>query len=817
MNHCRLISKISWQQRAGIGTLGFFGLFLTLVAMVPKPAEAVDCSLINVICWITYGVSNIVYAVVWLLGLLFTKLTNLLISIIAPYSDFVTSPTVQVGWVIVRDLSNMFFILVLLAIAFGTIFKSEKYNYKTLLPRLLAMAVFINFSRTITGLVIDFAQVIMLTFVNAFQAAAGGNIATSLGVANLLSISAEADAVGMMDVLISLLFAALMLFIMVAVVGVLLATLVTRIIALWVLTILSPGAFFLSTFPAGKQHYDEWWTKLICWAFSGPVIAFFLWLALATMVESGDRVAAVGKNKAMQSSIKNAPTGVVSAQFEELNMTRFVIGIALLYAGLIISQKFCGVGAAFVANTAKSYGTKAVMGVGKWAGKKALLAPVKPLSMLEDKTRIGERILSRTPILGRMKFAQRGAEALQSRRKSLYEEQQKHSKEMAPDTLANLVSKKPVGIMSLKGSSERAAILKQALSTPAVLKNMKPEAQREAFAEYEKIATRSGNPTMLQDLKDLEKKNPLLIGDPSEKDSAGKPTARATRSQEAMKKVSAASALEMDEDTLKAAAPYLNESTKKHVAERGTQKQAAALAEAENKPSLISGANERKAKLKSMQDEEAKRSGLPAPLAASNVVSNFSTEEQAKSYSAMTDEQRQSAIKTLQVGSLTADQLTAEGGKFAAELAQDPTKRKEISDNPDLASSFAKGLQTFLASAKGAALPPARKQEMAVAATMSGAPVSKVFAPGTGTDLDAAMKGPDASGILKNIKAADFSSTPALQSSIVNNIDVNATLPNLLTGSTEQKGLALAIARHMSDAGKDIPATIEAMIRRARL
>jgi len=66
----------------------------------------------------------------------------------------------------------MSFILILLIIAFATILRQESYS-KKLLPKLLIMAVLINFSRTIFGLLIDFSQVIMLTFVNAFSAGGG--------------------------------------------------------------------------------------------------------------------------------------------------------------------------------------------------------------------------------------------------------------------------------------------------------------------------------------------------------------------------------------------------------------------------------------------------------------------------------------------------------------------------------------------------------------------------------------------------------------------------------------------------------------------
>src|SRR5688572_16403838 len=71
---------------------------------------------------------------------------------VAQYNGFVTSAPVANGWGIVRDVTNMFFILVLLVIAFGTILGVDAYSYRNkMLSRLLIMAVVVNFSRTICG------------------------------------------------------------------------------------------------------------------------------------------------------------------------------------------------------------------------------------------------------------------------------------------------------------------------------------------------------------------------------------------------------------------------------------------------------------------------------------------------------------------------------------------------------------------------------------------------------------------------------------------------------------------------------------------
>jgi len=46
----------------------------------------------------------------------------------------------------------------------------------------LLFALLVNFSRTIAGIFIDISQLIMLTFVNGFAQAAGGNFVEALGI-----------------------------------------------------------------------------------------------------------------------------------------------------------------------------------------------------------------------------------------------------------------------------------------------------------------------------------------------------------------------------------------------------------------------------------------------------------------------------------------------------------------------------------------------------------------------------------------------------------------------------------------------------------
>ena len=99
--------------------------------------------------------------------------------------DYILSPTnfsftnaliVQTGWHITRDLANMFFILILLIIAFATVLRIQTYAIQQLWWKILVAALLINFSLVIAGFVIDFTQILTTFFIK--QALGGGSFGT---------------------------------------------------------------------------------------------------------------------------------------------------------------------------------------------------------------------------------------------------------------------------------------------------------------------------------------------------------------------------------------------------------------------------------------------------------------------------------------------------------------------------------------------------------------------------------------------------------------------------------------------------------------
>jgi hypothetical protein len=286
--------------------------------------------------------SWIVQYIVQLVGGLITLILWVLVGV-AQYNDFITAQPVVSGWAIVRDFCNMFFILLLLVVAFATILRVEGYDIKKMVPKLLVMAVLINFSKTICGLILDGANLVMNTFVSSFKDQLSQGFTQLLGINQILQVKTTSDsatlsgaAFGSAQTLIALFLAVVVSLIALVVIIVITAVLVIRMVMIWIYIVLSPMAYFLSTIPGGKKYASQWWGDFTNYVIVGPILAFFIWLSLTSMNVSSNIVTLASSQGAAPDSIKSAfTTGDV--------IIRFIIGIGMLLEGLIISQKIAGV------------------------------------------------------------------------------------------------------------------------------------------------------------------------------------------------------------------------------------------------------------------------------------------------------------------------------------------------------------------------------------------------------------------------------------------------------------------------------------------
>lgn len=104
--------------------------------------------------------------------------------------------TIDIGWGISRDIANMFFILILLIIALATILGVESYGAKTLLFRVIMVALLINFSLVFGFLIIDFTNVLSGGFYQAIIGSSGsvsGGLMRGTAINQVFDISSAAS------------------------------------------------------------------------------------------------------------------------------------------------------------------------------------------------------------------------------------------------------------------------------------------------------------------------------------------------------------------------------------------------------------------------------------------------------------------------------------------------------------------------------------------------------------------------------------------------------------------------------------------------
>lgn len=181
---------------------------------------------------------------------------------------------VLVGWVAVRDIMNIFFVLALIVISLATILRIEAYNWKKLLARLIIMALLVNFSKVIAESIVSFADLILNLFIT--------NDSWSIGLGELASNTYggrkyfEGFFTG--DILAVAVGKLILACVSLVSFTALTVLFVIRLVGIWILIIFSPMAFALNILPATQQYAQMWWNYFIKYLIWAPVAAFMILL-----------------------------------------------------------------------------------------------------------------------------------------------------------------------------------------------------------------------------------------------------------------------------------------------------------------------------------------------------------------------------------------------------------------------------------------------------------------------------------------------------------------------------------------------------------
>ncbi len=351
----------------------FVGIGLALHACLPSVAYAQDDPYYSstITNWIGNQLAQIINFIGDAIGSLTLVIIEVIVVNVLNYNNFSSSNIVTLGWTLTRDMVNMFVVIILLVLAVKTMVKGGTSAWQQQLPKFFLGIVAVNFSRTICGLAIDASQIVMMTFVNALLSIAAGNFAqlmvlpqaTTYSSATLEGATAASVSVVTLATNIANAYVKLMVQVAVMIVILLLAVaFIWRIVMLWILLIMSPLAFFSwGAMDIVKSFFgsvwSEWMSQFVAALTLGPMLAFFLYLALAASSNGN-----LAKTEAFPEPETRTTYGQINLEiFESTNFTGLLIALVFLVLGIRESAK-----------TSAKMGGLAAMALNEKTGRRAL-------------------------------------------------------------------------------------------------------------------------------------------------------------------------------------------------------------------------------------------------------------------------------------------------------------------------------------------------------------------------------------------------------------------------------------------------------------
>jgi len=238
-------------------------------------------------------------------------------------------PFITQGWALLRDVVNMFFIFVLLFVAFQTIVGTHGVKTKETIKNVIVIGILINFSLFATQVIVDTSNILARVFYNddaititkggangvteaTIEKGVSGEIPLSAALVNGINpqnliLNAEkvsdiktvgnantATGGGAESLSAGTFILVTILAIIINIVGMITflsvgLIFISRVIGLWFVMIFAPLAFFSYTVPSMKNKpiigWTQWWEELFNLSVLAPIFIFFLYLILRFVKE----------------------------------------------------------------------------------------------------------------------------------------------------------------------------------------------------------------------------------------------------------------------------------------------------------------------------------------------------------------------------------------------------------------------------------------------------------------------------------------------------------------------------------------------------
>ena len=297
-------------------------VILLVFLLIPKPASAfIVGDVISFLDHLTESIEDITqpmmkvmidFLTYYLVGILSLFIsTHFLQVVINQQGEWLSrlNPMTEAGWNFTAGAANMLLVLIFLVIAFAFILKIETFQAKKTLPRLIIVALLLNFSLLFVRMMFDITQIVYNTilaaggdklFIDVMNVFSGGvwsivtNILTWVGA--IVVAWAIPFAHPFAQIAFTFLFGAVFLpnvviwffqticfFSLSLMFGIFIFFFGARVFIISMLAMLAPLAFLSLILPQTQKWWSEWFKHLTEWLILGVFLLFFLVLGFKSI------------------------------------------------------------------------------------------------------------------------------------------------------------------------------------------------------------------------------------------------------------------------------------------------------------------------------------------------------------------------------------------------------------------------------------------------------------------------------------------------------------------------------------------------------
>lgn len=276
-------------------SIGLLSAFLELALVHRAHAGLVGDLIGSVSSWVVIKILLVILgAISWIAQKIFMG-GGMLIELAMRLNNTILDPNANIflfkGWTVLVSVADLALVIALIIIAFATMLDFQTYGMKKALPRLIVIALLVNFSLVIPGVFIDMSGMVTEFFLKQSGLVGDGISSVLAGAFNISGFLETQNSGVASAVFEKLSFQAVgsMFFVVIfTMIGsiILLTMAILLFIRFFILTfmlVLTPVIFVAWIFPATKGHWDKWWNDFIRWTMFPPVMIFFVWLSLVSL------------------------------------------------------------------------------------------------------------------------------------------------------------------------------------------------------------------------------------------------------------------------------------------------------------------------------------------------------------------------------------------------------------------------------------------------------------------------------------------------------------------------------------------------------